>query len=35
MFYTGTNRAENGKIQRVGLAMSDDFMHWKRIREAH
>jgi beta-fructofuranosidase len=30
MFYTGTNRAENGKIQRVGLAVSDDLLHWTR-----
>jgi len=30
MFYTGTNRAENGKIQRVGLATSDDLIRWKR-----
>ncbi len=30
MFYTGTNRAENGKIQRVGLATSDDLISWKR-----
>jgi beta-fructofuranosidase len=30
MFYTGTNRAENGKIQRVGLAVSDDLIHWQR-----
>lgn len=30
MFYTGTNRAENGKIQRIGLVTSDDLIHWKR-----
>jgi beta-fructofuranosidase len=30
MFYTGTNHAENGKIQRVGLAVSDDLISWKR-----
>jgi beta-fructofuranosidase len=30
MFYTGTNREENGKIQRVGLATSNDLIHWER-----
>jgi len=30
MFYTGTNREENGKIQRIGLATSDDLIKWER-----
>lgn len=30
MFYTGTNRAENGKIQKIGLVTSDDLIHWER-----
>jgi beta-fructofuranosidase len=30
MFYTGLSRAEFGRIQRVGLARSDDLYHWTR-----
>lgn len=30
MFYTGTNRAENGKIQRIGLATSTNLIQWDR-----
>ena len=30
MFYTGLSRAEFGRVQRVGLARSDDLYHWKR-----
>lgn len=30
MFYTGTNREENGKIQRIGLATSQDLIKWER-----
>ncbi len=30
MFYTGTNRAEKGLIQRIGLATSDDLLNWQR-----
>jgi beta-fructofuranosidase len=30
MFYTGTNREENGKMQRIGLATSNDLIHWER-----
>jgi beta-fructofuranosidase len=30
MFYTGTNRGEHGKIQRIGLATSQDLHHWQR-----
>ena len=31
MFYTGTSRQENGKIQRIGLATSNDLIHWERF----
>lgn len=30
LFYTGTKRSENGKIQRIGLATSTDFIHWEK-----
>jgi beta-fructofuranosidase len=30
MFYTGTNRAEGGRVQRVGLATSADLLTWHR-----
>jgi len=30
MFYTGTRREEQGAIQRIGLAFSEDLMHWQR-----
>ncbi len=30
MFYTGTSRREAGKIQRVGVATSDDLISWDR-----
>jgi beta-fructofuranosidase len=30
MFYTGSNRGEKGLIQRIGLATSDDLIHWTR-----
>lgn len=33
MFYTGTNRGEKGLIQRIGLALSYDLVHWKRYSE--
>jgi beta-fructofuranosidase len=33
MLYTGTNREENGKIQRIGLAVSPDLMTWARYSE--
>lgn len=31
MFYTGTNRSENGLVQRIGLAISEDLMYWKKL----
>lgn len=33
MLYTATNRAEDGKVQRVGLATSDDLSTWERHPE--
>lgn len=30
MFYTGTSRREDGKVQRVGLATSEDLTTWHR-----
>lgn len=30
LFYTGTCRAENGLIQRIGLATSPDLIHWDK-----
>jgi beta-fructofuranosidase len=30
LFYTGTNREEQGRIQRVGLATSQDLIHWRK-----
>lgn len=31
MFYTGTNRKENGLVQRIGVATSQDLIHWKKF----
>lgn len=33
MFYTGTSRAENTMVQRIGRADSDDLIHWERFGE--
>jgi beta-fructofuranosidase len=30
MLYTGINHAERGLIQRIGLAVSDDLVHWEK-----
>ncbi len=30
MFYTGLSRREQGGIQRLGLAVSDDLFHWRK-----
>lgn len=30
MFYTGLSRGELGRVQRVGMARSDDLYHWTR-----
>lgn len=34
MFYTGISRAEQGHIQRIGAALSDDLIRWTRIGPA-
>lgn len=31
MFYTGLSRAEHGRVQRLGLAHSDDLMSWEKV----
>ncbi|RRR97514.1 glycoside hydrolase family protein [Glycomyces terrestris] len=31
MFYTGVSRAEDGKVQRIGSAVSDDLVSWTRL----
>ncbi|MEM1429266.1 MAG: levansucrase [Pseudomonadota bacterium] len=31
LFYTGTCRAEEGKLQRLGHATSSDLHHWERV----
>ncbi|MCA9134549.1 MAG: glycosyl hydrolase, partial [Planctomycetales bacterium] len=30
MFYTGLSRREQGRLQRVGLAVSEDLFHWRK-----
>ncbi|WP_093359416.1 glycosyl hydrolase [Tropicimonas isoalkanivorans] len=35
MFYTGLSRAEYGRVQRVGMARSDDLYHWTRCEKAN
>lgn len=30
-FYTGTGRAENGEVQRIGHAVGDDLETWERV----
>lgn len=30
MFYTGLSRREQGNVQRIGLAISDDLFHWRK-----
>ena len=30
MLYTGINKAESGLVQRIGLAVSDDLLHWEK-----
>ena len=31
MFYTGIDRADRGRVQRIGAAVSDDLMTWTRV----
>jgi beta-fructofuranosidase len=33
MFYTGLCRKESGRVQRIGLAVSDDLNHWRKVPE--
>ncbi|MBB6481390.1 glycosyl hydrolase [Spirochaeta isovalerica] len=35
MFYTGLSRKEDGKIQRIGLARSNDLYHWEKVSSAN
>jgi len=30
MFYTGLSRREQGRMQRIGMAISDDLFHWRK-----
>ena len=30
MLYTGINRSDDGLVQRIGLAVSDDLIHWEK-----
>lgn len=32
MFYTGTSHAQEGMVQRIGVAASDDLHQWERLR---
>lgn len=34
MYYTGLQRRDRGKISKIGLAESDDLIHWKKIKAA-
>lgn len=34
LFYTGTSKAENGLVQRVGMAWSDDLDNWEKHQGA-
>lgn len=35
MFYTGLSRSEYGRVQRVGMARSDDLTTWHRCNSGH
>ncbi len=35
MFYTGLCRKEGGRIQRIGLARSNDLYHWEKVSSAN
>ncbi|MBI9102452.1 MAG: hypothetical protein JEY99_08565 [Spirochaetales bacterium] len=35
MFYTGLSRKEGGRIQRIGLARSNDLYHWEKVSSAN
>ncbi len=32
LLYTGINGAEGGRVQRIGLAISEDLLHWEKHR---
>lgn len=32
MFYTGLSRVERGRVQRVGLAISNDLYRWEKVK---
>ncbi len=33
MLYTGLSRKESGKVQRIGLARSDDLYSWRKVKD--
>ncbi|MBT8090294.1 MAG: glycosyl hydrolase [Gammaproteobacteria bacterium] len=33
MFYTGLSMEERGRVQRLGLAVSDDLYHWRKVNQ--
>ena len=33
MFYTGLSRREAGRVQRIGLAVSDDLYSWTKVKD--
>jgi len=33
MFYTGLARSERGRVQRIGLAVSDDLFAWRKVTD--
>lgn len=33
MFYTGLQRRDRGKISKIGLAESDDLVHWRKVNK--
>ncbi|MEM1209071.1 MAG: glycosyl hydrolase [Planctomycetota bacterium] len=35
MFYTGLSRKEWGRVQRVGLAVSDDLYKWEKVNDKY
>lgn len=33
LFYTGISRRDEGRVQRIGVAVSDDLVSWQRLNE--
>jgi beta-fructofuranosidase len=33
LYYTGTSSSDDGRIQRIGTAVSDDLIHWERLSD--